>query len=76
MWTQYFSCSGGTSKNHTQSSLEHVITNFFFHPVGFVAHIMHSAASGPQNIDALFFILRWDRYRVDQKCVRTHIMLN
>jgi hypothetical protein len=29
----------------------------FLHPVGSVGQILHSGVSGPQNIDALFFML-------------------
>jgi hypothetical protein len=35
----------------------------FLHPVGFVGHVVHYGASGAQNINALFFMLGWDRYR-------------
>jgi hypothetical protein len=33
----------------------------FLHPVGSVGHVAHSGASGMQNIDVLFFMLRWDK---------------
>jgi hypothetical protein len=39
----------------------------FFHPVGFVGHVVHCGASGAQNSDALFFLLGWDRYGFDKK---------
>jgi hypothetical protein len=43
---------------------KHVGTRYaepvFLHPVGFTVHVMHSGVSVAQNIDALFFILRWD----------------
>jgi hypothetical protein len=29
------------------------------HPVGSAGHVVHSGASGGQNINALFFLLGW-----------------
>jgi hypothetical protein len=42
------------------------------HLVGSVGHVVHSGASGAQNMIALFFMLGWDQYRFDKKCVRIH----
>jgi hypothetical protein len=39
--------------------------------VGSTGHVVHYVASGEQNIDALFFMLRWDQYRFDKKCAGT-----
>jgi hypothetical protein len=33
---------------------------------------VHYGVSGAQNVDILFFMLRWDRYRFHKKCVGTH----
>jgi hypothetical protein len=33
----------------------------FLHPVGSASHVVHSGASGAQNIHALFFMLKWAR---------------
>jgi hypothetical protein len=44
----------------------------FLHPVGSVGHVVHSGASGVRNVDALFFMLRLDRYAFDKKRVGRH----
>jgi hypothetical protein len=41
------------------------------HPVGSAGHVVDSGASGPQNIDALFFMFGWDQYGFDKKRAET-----
>jgi hypothetical protein len=36
--------------------------------VGHAGHVVHSGAFGEQNVDTLFFMLKWDRYGFDKKC--------
>jgi hypothetical protein len=38
----------------------------FLHPVGSTGHIVYSSASRARNVDALFFVDGWDRYRYDK----------
>jgi hypothetical protein len=39
----------------------------FLHPMGYAGDVVHSGASGEQNISALFFMLEWDRYGLHKK---------
>jgi hypothetical protein len=39
--------------------------------MGSAGHVVHSVASGMRNIDALFFLLGWYRYRLHKKRVGT-----
>jgi hypothetical protein len=42
------------------------------HLLGSMGHVDHFGASGMRNVDALFFILGWDRYRFHKKHVGIH----
>jgi hypothetical protein len=46
--------------------------HMFSHPVGYVAHVVHSVASGARNVTALYFILGWDLYGFNKKRFGTH----
>jgi hypothetical protein len=39
----------------------------FLHLVGYAGHVVHSSASRVRNIDTIYFMLVWDRYRFQKK---------
>jgi hypothetical protein len=70
--SHYFSYSGGPGAVSIKSAPGHVMPKLcFLHPVRSVGHVVHSGASGPRNIEALFFMLGWYRYRFNKKCIGT-----
>ncbi len=72
MSIHYFSCSGGHSVVSTKSVMGHVTLNLcVLYPVGSVGHILQFGASRARNIDALFFTLGRDHYRLHKKCAGT-----
>jgi hypothetical protein len=62
----YFSCSCGTDTDLRKSTSEHVMPNLCF------CILWDSSASEVRNVNALFFMLWWDRYRFDKKRTGTH----
>jgi hypothetical protein len=59
----------GFQKKHPRTHYAELV---LLHPLGFISHVVHFGASGARNIDALFFILVWNRYGFQKKRVRTH----
>jgi hypothetical protein len=50
----------------------HITSNLcFLHPVGSAGHVVHSSASGLQNIDTIFFVLWWAQCGFHKKCTKT-----
>jgi hypothetical protein len=58
-WDRY-----GLKKKHRDTFRQ----TWVLHPVGFVGHIVHCIGSGTQKVDALIFMLLWDRYGFHEKC--------
>jgi hypothetical protein len=74
--TQYFSCSGGTSTDHTKSALDHVMSNFcVLHAAGCAVHVLHSGASGRETSTHYFSCLGGTGTDLTKSASR-HIMLN
>jgi hypothetical protein len=63
-WARY-----GFHKKHARTSYTELV---FLHPMGYVGHVVHFGASGPRNIDTLFFVLGWNQYGINKKRTRTH----
>jgi hypothetical protein len=70
----YFSCSGGTGTDSTESVRTRYAELVFLHPVVFVGHVVHFDVSVVQNVDALFS-LSGGLSAVSIKGASGHIML-
>jgi hypothetical protein len=67
----HFSCSGGTGTNSTKKHVGALYAKLvFLHPVGSVGHVVHSGVYRARNVEALFFLLRWDQNGFHKKAHR------
>jgi hypothetical protein len=67
--TLIFILGWGQYEFHKKHARTHFTDLLFLHPVGFAGHIVHSSVFGARNVDAVFFMLWWDRYGIDKKHV-------
>jgi hypothetical protein len=47
--------------------MTHYAKLVFFHLMGYAGHVVHYGTSGPRNVYALFFMLRWAWYGFSKK---------
>jgi hypothetical protein len=67
----HFSWLGGPGAVSIKSARIHYSELLSLYTVESADHVVHSGASEPWNIDALFFMLGWDRYGFNKKRVGT-----
>jgi hypothetical protein len=68
MMKHYFSCLGRPGAVfHNKRAGTHYTEHVFSHLVASTGHVVQFGASGMSNVDTLFFMLRWDRYRFPRK---------
>ncbi len=70
MSTHYFSCSAGPGAVSIKSVLRHYSKLVFLRLVRSTDYVLHSGASEARNVDALYFMLRWDWYGFHKKHTR------
>jgi hypothetical protein len=56
---------------HKRCDRTRYIEHVFFHLVRTAGHVVHSRASGAQNVDALFFVFGWEWYGLHKRRVGT-----
>jgi hypothetical protein len=68
----YLLCSGGSSAVCIKRASGHVTPDMCFCIWWDQRQVVHSGASGPCNVNPLFFMLGWDRCSFHEKHVGTH----
>jgi hypothetical protein len=65
---------------HKKRTRTHYAEHVFLHPVGSAGHVVHSGASGLQNVDALFFMLGWGQCSLQkghfETCYAEHVFFH
>jgi hypothetical protein len=60
---------------HKKSAGTHYTELVFLQMVGYAAHVVHCGASGPRNVDTLFFLLGWAGTDSEKSAPR-YVMMN